>query len=182
MVLPIKRMTLTEYLAGPEEMRRQELVWGTVVREPSPLLTHQTVVSRALVLLDQHVRTHAIGRVLVSPLDVVLDPEKALVLQPDVLFVSSERAAILQKQVWGAPDLVVEVASLGTRHRDRTIKLKWYRQYGVRECWLIDTWRQSIAIVDLAGERIHRRRFTGHRPIESSVLTEFHAPASEFFL
>jgi Uma2 family endonuclease len=29
------------------------------------------------------------------------------------------------------------VASPSTEHRDRTIKLAWYRKYGVRECWLV---------------------------------------------
>lgn len=177
-----KRVTVAEYLGGAEEMWRQELVWGTVVREPaSPFLSHQVIVGRALVIIDEYVHAHRSGRVFISPIDVVLDAEKALVLQPDVVFVSNERKSILGNQINGAPDLVVEVASPGTRRRDRTIKLRWYRQYGVRECWLVDGRSRRVTVVDLVAEPARRRRFTGERPVQSAVLPEFHAAASHFF-
>lgn len=128
MVMIPGRQSVNEYLAGFEDLRRQELVWGAVVvQEPSPRLRHQAIVTRAVVLLDQHVRERRAGLVCVSPIDVVLDEARALVLQPDVVFVSHERAGILRNQLWGAPDLVVEVESPGTRRRDRTQKLRWYR-------------------------------------------------------
>jgi len=38
---------------------------------------------------------HGSGRVCVSPVDVVLDPGKALVVQPDVVCVSNERLEIV---------------------------------------------------------------------------------------
>lgn len=177
-----RRVTVAEYLGGAEEMWRQELVWGTVVREPaSPFLSHQVIVGRTLVIIDEHVHTQRCGRVFIAPIDVVLDTEKALVLQPDVVFVSNERRGILGNQILGAPDMVVEVASPGTRLRDRTIKLKWYREYGVRECWLMDDRSRSVTVVDLAADPARRRRFTGERPVQSIVLPEFHAAASRFF-
>jgi len=65
---------------------------------------------------------------------VVLDRERALIVQPDVLFVAHDRLSIIRDQVWGAPDLVAEVLSIGTEAHDRIDKVAWYRQYGVREC------------------------------------------------
>jgi hypothetical protein len=115
-----------DYLSGREEMRRRELVWG-VVREPSaPRYGHQAVVTSLAVLLSQHVRNRALGEVCVSPADVVLDREQALIVQPDVFFIAAARMDIVRDQVWGAPDLVVEVASPGHRalrphHQDRVV-------------------------------------------------------------
>ncbi len=77
----------SDYLSGAEELRRQELVWGFVHEPPAPFYGHQSIVTRAIVLLDQHVRSGGLGRVCVSPIDVVLDAPKALVLQPDIIFV-----------------------------------------------------------------------------------------------
>ena len=72
------------------------------------------------------------------------------VLQPDLLFVSRERAAIIHPEnARGAPDLVVEVISLATRQRDRQRKRDLYAQYGVPYYWLIDPDRWEIEAYQL---------------------------------
>lgn len=178
----IARRSTSDYLSGPEELRRQELVWGFVREPPAPRYGHQSIITRTIVLLDQHVRSSGLGRVCVSPIDVVLDERKALVLQPDVIFVSNENATIVRDQIWGAPDLVIEVESLGTRLRDRTIKLRWYRKYGVREYWLIDPRGAVITVMQLNDAvRVRRARFRGAQPIRSAVLGRLTIPASAFF-
>ena len=68
--------SVVEYLSGPEELTRKELVWG-IVREPAaPTCSHQAVVVRTVLALAPFVARHALGRVLVSPVDVVLDEQK----------------------------------------------------------------------------------------------------------
>jgi Uma2 family endonuclease len=176
-----RQQTVNEYLAGPESLTRQGLIWGSVVREPAPTYTHQAIVTRIVVVLDDHVREHRTGLVCVSPLDVVLDEKRALIVQPDVVFISNERAAILRNQVWGAPDLVVEVESLSTRSHDRTAKRRWYRRYGVREYWLIDPIEAAVTVMGLAGPRSTRRRFHGEHRLRSAVLPDLQTPASAFF-
>jgi len=177
-----ERRAVYGYLSGPEELRRTELVWGVLREPPAPRYGHQSVVTRATVLLDQCVRAAALGRVCVSPIDVVLDEERALVVQPDVLFVSNARAAIIRDQVWGAPDLVVEVLSRATRHRDCTSKLQWYRKYGVREYWLIDPHARTVEVVEFpARGRLRRQSFSGGARVRSVVLATFDASASAFF-
>lgn len=178
----IARRSTSDYLSGAEQLRRQELVWGWVREPPAPFYVHQSIITRTIVLLDQHVRSRGLGRVCVSPIDVVLDEQKALVLQPDVIFVSNENSAIVRDQIWGAPDLVIEVESLGTRRRDRTLKLRWYRQYGVREYWLIDPRGAVITVMPLNdGVRVRRQRFRGAQAIRSAVLGELTVPAATFF-
>lgn len=173
-------MRTDDYLSGAEDLRRRELVWGVVREPPSPFAPHQLVTTRIAALLDEHVRTHDLGVVLVSPMDVVLDAEEALVLQPDVMFISHDRSAIVRDFVRGAPDLVVEVTSRGTARYDREAKVKWYAHYGVRECWLVDPEQRTVNVIDLAAgglivHRIHR----GADPIRSSVLPQFTRAASE---
>ena len=173
-------METGDYLSGAEDLRRRELVWGVVREPPSPFAPHQRVTTRIAALLDEHVRTQKLGTVLVSPMDVVLDDVKALVLQPDVMFISHDRSGIVQDFVRGAPDLVVEVTSRGTARSDREAKVKWYARYGVRECWLVDPEQQNLDVVDLSpGGLIVHRIHRGADATRSTVLPQFSRAASE---
>jgi Uma2 family endonuclease len=142
---------------------------------------HQSVVTRLTVLLYRHVEERGMG-VCVSPMDVVLDEAAALVVQPDILVVTKERLGIILDRIWGAPDLVVEVLSPRTARRDRTTKLGWYRQYGVRECWLVDHGlrSRSVEVIELQTVSVPRL-FTGDEPMRSYVLPDWNIPAAHIF-
>ena len=174
--------TIDEYFRLPESTGPSELVYG-VCREPAaPFLRHQAVVTALASALHEHVKRQQSGNVYVSPVDVVLDRERALVVQPDIVFIAAARRHIADDRVWGAPDLVVEVLSPGTAHRDRTLKLGWYRKYGVKECWLVDLRRRRIEIVDCgARPRSRRAVFAGTHSLRSGILPAFNiAPAAVF--
>jgi Uma2 family endonuclease len=176
------RQPVADYLSGAESLRKRELVWG-MVREPAaPFWPHQDVVTRVTVLLYEHVERHALGAVCAAPVDVVLDRDRGLVVQPDVVFLSTERLRLIDDQVWGAPDLVVEVESRGTRQRDRVWKYRWYRRYGVREYWLIDVDRRAVTVCgfDKPG-RSTRRTYQAQAAVRSVVLPAFDHAASAFF-
>ncbi|HKW02926.1 MAG TPA: Uma2 family endonuclease [Vicinamibacterales bacterium] len=174
-------MTTYDYLTAAETMRRRELVYGMVREPPAPIYGHQSVVTGLTTELSQHARRHRLGRVCVSPIDVVLNESRGLIVQPDVIFVSNERLAIIRKQVWGAPDLVVEVLSRGTRRYDRTTKLEWYREYGVRECWIADPRRQCIEVIAFTPTGVNRETFESGGTLQSSVLTRLRLPIADAF-
>jgi Uma2 family endonuclease len=162
-------MRTDDYLSAEEVLRHRELVWGVVREPPSPFVPHQRVTTRTAALLDHHVRHNDLGTVLVAPMDVVLDRDHDLVLQPDVMFISHARSGIIREFVWGAPDLVVEVSSAGTARYDRTDKVTWYRTYGVRECWLVDSHQQIVTVIDLTVNGVGVR-FQPSDPVQSRVL------------
>ena len=173
------KLTVDEYLRTPESLRPMELVYG-VVREPAaPRYGHQSVVTHLGALLDRHVRERDLGQVCVSPVDVVLDRDAALVLQPDIVFVAKAHLDRIKERIWGAPDLVIEVVSPKTARRDRTTKLAWYARHGVRECWLVDARRCSVEVVGLQEEPPLRAEYAGDVPVRSLVLPEWEASASE---
>lgn len=175
-------LSLDQYFRLPETLRPMELVYGVVREPPAPRFGHQSVVTRTTFLLEQHVRSNDLGKVCVSPVDVVLDRKGALVVQPDVIFVAAERLGIIHERVWGAPDLVVEVLSKRTARRDRTEKLGWYRQYGVRECWFVDPLHKKIEIVDCQSADLGEPEIYGRNDvIRSRVLPALHLRAQEFF-
>jgi Uma2 family endonuclease len=171
-------MTTDEYLHSYETNRPRALTYGIVREPPAPFFSHQEVVLKIARLLADHVEKNDLGKVGVSPIDVILDADRSLIVQPDVLFVSNERKARIRDQVWGAPDLVVEVLSPGTASHDRTEKLGWYRQYGVRECWLVDPAASRITVFDFTGAAPAFRTCELNDTVRSAVLTDFAARAA----
>jgi Uma2 family endonuclease len=169
-----KRLTVADYLGMPETMKPQELIYGVVREPPAPLYGHQAIVLHVGSMMQSFVRRRKLGAVAISPVDVVLDRDRALVLQPDVIFVSAGRAHIISDRVWGAPDLTVEVLSPRTAKRDRTRKLEWYRRYGVKECWLVDGHAAEVTVVRLdSPDGPRARTYRGSERLYSRVLPEF---------
>jgi len=175
-------MTADEYLYETDETnRRRELVLSRVREPPAPFFSHQSLVLRVAKVWSDHVEPRGLGRVAVAPVDVVLDRERALIVQPDVLFVSNARLAMIHDQVWGAPDLVAEVLSHSSKQYDRGQKLEWYRQYGVREYWLADLYDDSVTIVDFTAATPVRRFARGVDSIRSTVLPDLELSAFGVF-
>jgi len=175
-------VTAEEYLYETEETnRRRELSYGIVREPPAPFFSHQLVVLKVARVWTDHVEARNLGSVAVAPVDVVPDRDRDLIVQPDVLFAAADRLSIIRGQVWGAPDLVAEVLSPGTRAHDRVEKLEWYRQYGVRECWLVDTATETVTIVDFTDAQSVERSARGLESPRPSPLPALHASAFNLF-
>ena len=173
-------MNASDYFRLPETNRPSELVYGVVREPPAPSYGHQKVVGALFRLMSDHVEESGLGDVCVSPVDVVLDEAAGLVLQPDLIFISSGRLSIIQHHVSGAPDLVVEVLSPSTEDRDRTMKLALYRRYGVREYWMVDAHLRTVDIVDCSTGT--RESFTETQMLRSRVLPAFTAAPGDVFV
>lgn len=174
-------MTVREYFRRPESLNPSELVYGVAREPPAPRYGHQSLLTRLGALLYRHVYEQQLGQVCVAPVDVVLDESAGLVVQPDIIFVAADRLSIVGERVFGPPDLVVEVLSAGTATRDRTVKVAWYRQHGVRECWLVDRYSRSVEIIDLPTPGATGATFVGEERLRSAVLPAFTIAAAAIF-
>jgi Uma2 family endonuclease len=131
------RLTYEDYCLLPNDGKRYEIIDGELFVTPSPLTRHQLVLANLLYYMTDFVKKNNLGQVYPAPFDVVFS--RFDVVEPDILYVSEARASVVtEKNVQGAPDLVVEVLSESTAKIDRTTKLKLYARYGVVEYWVID--------------------------------------------
>ena len=106
------------------------------------------------------------------------------VVQPDLLFVSKERAHLLSggDNVRGAPDLVVEILSPATAERDRGYKRALYAKHGVAEYWLVDPASESVSIHRLRnGELVVVQTFAKGHTLRSPLLAGFALELDEVF-
>jgi Uma2 family endonuclease len=172
---PAPPLTTAEYLRTPETLNPTELIHGALRVADAPTVLHQQALCAFYFALALHVRERRPGMVLLSPLDVIFDYDRALILQPDLVFVSNERRSILRREtVIGAPDMVLEVLSPNPRIGALQERLDWFAAYGVREIWLLHQIREEFEILRVHDRQIVRRdSFDYLRPLRSDVLPDF---------
>jgi Uma2 family endonuclease len=135
---PGLKLTYDDFVLFPDDGKRHELIDGEHYVTPSPNTRHQQISLNLTLLIGSWLETHPVGRVFYAPFDVVFSHVD--VVEPDLLYLSNERAAavITPLHVRGVPELVVEIGSPGTRKRDETIKRRLYERSGVTEYWVVD--------------------------------------------
>ena len=156
--------TWEDVLRMPDDGNRYEFIGGRLYMTPAPVTRHQRVLARLWPALFRILVDSGRGEVLSAPL-LVQFPGTDDRVQPDLLFISNERRAIVgERQVTGAPDLVVEILSPSTAHRDRGIKLDLYARSGVRQYWIADPVDDVVDVWRFADEQGHER-FSGELPV-----------------
>ena len=156
---PGVKLTYDDFVLFPDDGKRHELIDGEHYVTPSPNRKHQKISGNLFLLIGTWLEQHPIGQIYFAPFDVIFTMFD--VVEPDLIYVSNERAArvLTDANVKGAPELVVEIGSEGTRGRDETIKRRLYERAGVSEYWVVDP---EIDVV-----RVYRRGTDGFkRPIE----------------
>jgi Uma2 family endonuclease len=138
------RFNYNDYLLLPED-KRYEILDGDLFVVAAPNTKHQRISLKLAAALLKYVEDTRAGEILQAPYDVVLSEEN--VVQPDILFVRKARRGIIgEKNIQGAPDLVIEIVSTGTRNRDLELKSKIYGQFGVREYWIVDPETDTVEV------------------------------------
>ena len=141
------RFTYEDYLNTPED-KRYELLDGELIMVSSPSIPHQNTVRELALNVGWFVKRHDMGVIFFAPTDVILSDTD--VVQPDLLFVSRERAHIIASNaIYGAPDLVVEILSPSTARRDLTFKRRLYAKHGVKEYWQVNIDERRVTVLSL---------------------------------
>lgn len=121
-----------------DDSRRWELVDGAAYALTAPGLWHQRMLGRLFRKFDEYLDGKEC-EVFMAPCDVRLNADKAdnIVVQPDLLIVCDPEKLADGKAVNGAPDLIIEISSPSTSKTDNNIKLRKYREAGVKEYWIV---------------------------------------------
>jgi Uma2 family endonuclease len=171
------KLTYDDFLLFPDDGKRHELIDGEHYVTPSPNTKHQRVSGNLYFLIRAWLEKHPIGQVFYAPYDVVFT--RFDIVEPDLLYISNERMAeiVTDLHVTGAPDIVVEIGSPGTRKRDETIKRRLYERSGVAEYWVIDPGRDVVRVYRRTGPSFGRAVELSREAAD--VLTTPHLPGLE---
>lgn len=173
------KFTYRDYVQFPEDNNRHEIIDGDHYMTPSPSTRHQRISQRLYDHLKPHVTMHRLGELFYAPTDVVLSDTDVLV--PDLLFIRQERGSVItEKNIQGAPDLVVEILSPSTAERDRGLKRTTYARFGVEEYWLVSPDTSTVEVWRLQ-EGIPSHTFTRSERLISKLLPGFELPLTDVF-
>ncbi|MCD8118492.1 MAG: Uma2 family endonuclease [Lachnospiraceae bacterium] len=129
--------TVDDYFTLPEDLRA-ELIDGWIYNMSAPRSAHGIVGYRISRAFDSYIETkHGKCIALDAAMNVQVDRTKWTMVQPDVLILC-DPDKLKENKILGPPDLAVEILSPSTAIIDKTIKLKKYRESGVREYWIVD--------------------------------------------
>lgn len=166
-------MTVSEYFVTSEQVRPQELIYGVMRVQDAPLVPHQRILFRFALALHAHLDETGAGELLLAPVDVVLDLERALVVQPDAAVVTRERASIVRDRIYGAPDIALEVLSPHPRIGTLEERVRWFARYGSREIWIYRQPDRALDVLTCAEGLIVSRTTFMRGPVVSAVLPGF---------
>jgi Uma2 family endonuclease len=125
--------TYTDYAGWPEDERWEIINGEAYAMTPAPSTRHQKI---SLYLCTQFASFFK-GKgceTYPAPTDVVFDNQN--IVQPDLLVVC-DKNKITEKNIQGAPDLIVEILSPSTALKDKREKRALYERFGVREYLIV---------------------------------------------
>jgi len=180
---PVPKLTYADYLRIPDDGKRHEIIDGEHFVTAAPFIRHQRLVLRLAIRLEAFVREHRLGEALIAPTDVVLSRHD--IVQPDLLFISNERSSIVEeKNVQGAPDLVIEILSESSRRLDEVLKRQAYERWGAREYWMFDPHWKTVQVWERTAGKLRRKAQLSAAAgdvLTSPLLPGLEIPLAEIF-
>jgi len=128
-----------------------QIINGKEIMSPSPISRHQIIVLELCGVFIEHARKNKLGKILISPLDVIFEDGVNRV-QPDLIYISNENKDIIKDWIRGVPDLLVEVVSKGSFYIDTVDKKEIYQKYGVKEYWIVFPEYDTIEVFSLEND------------------------------
>lgn len=174
-------ITLEQYEDLPEN-RRIEVFEDVIYDMASPSQEHQTILTELLVSLRNYIRNKGGNcSVFPAPFDVKLNDTPLIIVQPDLMIVC-DKDKLDGKRCNGAPDFIIEIVSSSNPSDDYIRKLYYYKNYGVREYWIVDPRRQKVIVYYLNQTDFEMEIYTFQDNIKVNIYDDLYIDFSQLNL
>jgi len=147
-------VTLDEYEAMPEDVRA-EIFDGQIYDMAIPSQIHQAISMQLSTMINNYILLKkGPCSIFSAPFDVKLSDKPLTIVQPDIMVIC-DKNKLDGKRCNGAPDFIIEIVSPGNPADDYIRKLFYYKNYGVREYWIVDPKRKIITVNYFEGNIIN---------------------------
>jgi Uma2 family endonuclease len=158
---------------------RHEIIGGELFVTRAPHLRHQGVSGNIHFELELWSRQSKLGKPFQTP-GVIFTPTDAVWASQACLDKGIDAAGHFTV----APELVVEILSAGetNEQRDKSVKLKLYSRYGVREYWIVNWQLQTLEIYRRTDAQLQLvATLLAGDTLTSPLLPEFQIPIDRIF-
>jgi Uma2 family endonuclease len=178
---PRAKLITGEELLAMGDIGPCELIDGRIVRMNPIGRSHAYVAANLSMALNQFVRLHKLGEVLVGEIGIYIQRKPDRIRAADIAFVSTERLAQTTESGYlkTAPDLIVEIISPSDRWRDVRDKLEEYFAIGVHRVWIVEPDNRDVLVYSASTE-MHKYG-EGDMLMGEGVLDGFTLPVAELF-
>ncbi|MBR5178567.1 MAG: Uma2 family endonuclease [Lachnospiraceae bacterium] len=148
-----------DYIEKLPESERAELVDGDIRMMSSPSRTHQKILTKLTVLIQNYIDSN-LGKceVYPAPFGVYIYNDDYNYFEPDISVIC-DTDKLDEKGCHGAPDWIIEIVSQSTKKMDYMTKLFKYQNAGVREYWIVDPITSEITVYDFENENVEKYTF-----------------------
>ena len=137
--------TSEDYWNLPEG-ERAELINGKLYAMAPPSRIHQELVIALASEIREYIKKNEGNcKVYPAPFAVNLNADDEIYVEPDISIIC-DKNKLTDKGCNGAPDLVIEIVSPGSRKMDYSIKNGKYAEAGVREYWIVDPEKERTTV------------------------------------
>lgn len=162
---------LEQYENLPENVRA-EVFEGQIYYMASPSQIHQTILTELLVSIRSYLKKKdGSCQVFPAPFDVKLSDYPLTIVQPDIMVIC-DKDKLDGKRCNGAPDFIIEIISPSNPSDDYIRKLYYYKNYGVREYWIVDPRDQTILVYFLEQDSFHVQHYTFQDKIKVNIYDD----------
>lgn len=114
---------------------------------PAPSIKHQRISTELLICINEELK-HCSSCRISMPIDWKIN--QRTVVQPDLLIICHETEG---QYLTKAPELIIEILSPSTAHKDRNLKYELYEEQQVKYYLIVDPVTDSIEIYGLADKK-----------------------------
>jgi len=172
---------------------RIELIKGKIFRmSPAPTIDHQRILGKIHLFLGTKLK-HTPCEIFVAPVDVKLigEPFKRRKIKEDEIFTVVQLDLIVVcdvskmeglKALDGAPEMVIEILSLGNTKTETKYKKELYEENGVLEYWAVHPAYKYVEVFLMEGSRFASSIiYEMEDEISCTVLKGITVPVNEIF-
>ena len=149
-----------DYIYSLPEGQRAELIDGIIYDMAPPNSKHQKISGILHGEIYSYIKSKKGScELYAAPFAVFLNSDNKTYVEPDISVIC-DKSKIDKRGCNGAPDWIIEIVSPSSRDMDYLIKLVKYRSAGVREYWIVDPLRETVAVYNFEASTAEHYNFT----------------------